>query len=87
MATDRRIDPAIEYFESNRTRQTFRIESEKERYERERSSMRKCSISGKIIIAKMEMLRMQLRGARFGDVELEPYRRAVELDEMRLEEI
>ena len=87
MATDRRIDPAIEYFESNRTRQTFRIESEKERYERERSIMRKCSISGKIIIAKMEMLRMQLRGARFGDVELEPYRRAVELDEMRLEEI
>lgn len=47
MATDRRIDPAIEYFESNRTRQTFRIESEKERYERERSSMRKCSISRK----------------------------------------
>lgn len=30
---------------------------------------------------------MQLQGARFGDVELEPYRGAVELDEMRLEEI
>lgn len=87
MATDRRIDPAIEYFERNRTRQTFSIESDAERYERERSSMRKCSISGKIILAKMEMLRMQLRGARFGDIALEPHRRAVELGEMRLEEI
>lgn len=87
MATDRRIDPAIEYFEQKRTHRRARIETQDERQERMRVSRLKCSISGRLIIAKMAMLSTQLKGARFGSVELEPYRRAVELDEMRLEEI
>ena len=87
MATDRRIDPAVEYFEQKRTHRRARIETHDEQNERIRVSRLKCSISGRIITAKMEMLRKQLKGARYGSVELEPYRRAVELDEMRLEEI
>ena len=87
MATDRRIDPGIEYFERKRRTHIASIETPAERTERMRVNRLKCAISGRLIIAKMAMLSTQLKGARFGSVELEPYRRAVELDEMRLEEI
>ena len=87
MATDRRIDPAIEYFERNRRAHIAKSETQAEWIERMRVNRLKCSISGRLVIAKMAMLSTQLKGARFGSVELEPYRRAVELDEMRLEEI
>lgn len=87
MATDRRIDPAVEYFERNRRSYVPTAETPADRNERIRVSRIRCSISARLIVAKMEMLSTQLKGARYGSVELEPYRRAVELDEMRLEEI